>query len=179
MKGHGDEDRAGAGAGTRAGTRAGVEVNEGAQDGNGNRSGDWAGTGTGTGVETRRRTPDGNGDGNGDGREDSNGDGNWYEDNGNGNEDRIGEGGRGAKKRKKPLNSCRRHVGNGGDLGRKRGKCRKERVGTEAANPDKLESNKKTEGGAQDTQGSSKNCISRESASPLSRLIRGFLNKYH
>ena len=34
-------------------------------------------------------------------------------------------------------------------------------------------------GGAQGTQGSSKNCTSRESVSPLSRLIRGFCNKYH
>ena len=35
-------------------------------------------------------------------------------------------------------------------------------------------------GGAQGTQGSSKNCTSREeSVSPLSRLIRGFRNKYH
>ena len=81
-----------------------VEVNEGAQDENGDGSGDGVGTGTGTGVETRRRTPDGNGD----------------EDNGNGNEDRIGEGGREAKKRKKPQNSCRRHSGNGRDLGGKR-----------------------------------------------------------
>ena len=30
----------------------------------------------------------------------------------------------------------------------------------------------------QGTQGSSKNCTSRESVSPLSRLIRGFRNKY-
>ena len=29
----------------------------------------------------------------------------------------IGERGREAKKRKKPHRSCRRHVGNGGDLG--------------------------------------------------------------
>ena len=77
-------------------------------------------TGTGTEVETRRRTPGRNGDGNGDGREDSGGDGNGNEDNGNGNEDRIGEGGREAKKRKKPQNSCRRHVGNRRDLGGKR-----------------------------------------------------------
>ena len=34
-------------------------------------------------------------------------------------------------------------------------------------------------GGVQGTQGSSKNCTSRESVSPLSRLIRGFRNKYH
>ena len=43
------------------------------------------------------------------------------EDNGNGNEDRMREGGREAKKRKTPQNSCRRHVGNGGDLGGKKG----------------------------------------------------------
>ena len=59
-------------------------------------------------------------------------------------------------------------------------KCRKERVGPVAVNPDNLESNKEAEGGAQGTQGSSKICTrSRESVSPLSRLIRGFRNKYH
>ena len=42
------------------------------------------------------------------GSEGSSGDGNGDEDNGNGNEDRIGEGGKEAKKRKKPQNSCRR-----------------------------------------------------------------------
>ena len=138
VNGHGDGDGAGAGTGT------GVEVNEGAQDGNGDGSGD--GAGTGTGVETRRRTPDGNGDGNGDGREDSSGDGNGDEDNGNGNEDIIGEGGREAKKRNKPQNSCRRQVGNGGYLGGKRKKCRKERVGVVAANSDNLENIKEAEG---------------------------------
>ena len=30
---------------------------------------------------------------------------------------RIGEGGREAKRRKKPQNSCRRRAGNGGDMG--------------------------------------------------------------
>ena len=78
------------------------------------------GTGTGTGVETCRRTPDGDGDGNGDGSEDSSGDG-------NGDEDMIWEGGRKAKTRKKPQNGCRRQMGNGGDLGGTRNKCRKER----------------------------------------------------
>ena len=34
-------------------------------------------------------------------------------------------------------------------------------------------------GGAQGTLSLSKNCTSRESVSPLSRLIRGFRNKYH
>ena len=56
--------------------------------------------------------------------------------------------------RKKPQNSCRRHVGNGGDLGGKRKKLQaKERVGPVAANPDNLENNKEAEGGAQGTQG--------------------------
>ena len=64
----------------------------------------------------------------------------------NGNENRIGEGGREAKKRKKPQNSCRRRAGNGGDMGGKRKKCRKERVGSVAANPDNLGSNKEAGG---------------------------------
>ena len=34
-------------------------------------------------------------------------------------------------------------------------------------------------GGAEGTLSLSKNCTSRESVSPLSRLIRGFRNKYH
>ena len=38
---------------------------------------------------------------------------------------------------------------------------------------------KEAGGGAQGTQGLSKICTSRESVSPLSRLIRGFRNKYH
>ena len=97
-------------------------------------------------METRRRRPDGKGGRNGDGSEDSSGDGNGDEDNGNGNEDRIGEGGREMKKRKKPQNSCRRHVGNGGDLGGNREKCRKGRVGPVAANPDNLKSDKEAGG---------------------------------
>ena len=173
VNGHGDGDGAGGGTGME------VEVNEGAQDGDGDGREDGAGTGTGTGVETRRRTPDGNGNGNGDGSEDSSGDGNEDEANGNGNEDRIGEGGREAKKCKKPQNSCRRHVRSGGDLGGERKKRRKERVGPVAANPDNLESNKEAGGGAQGTLGSSKNCTSRESVPPLSRLIRSVCNKYH
>ena len=94
-------------------------------------------------------------------------------------ENRIGEGGREAKKRKKPQNSCRRRAGNGGDTGGKRKKCRKERVGSVADKPDNLESNKEAGGGAQGAHGSSKICTSRESVSPLSRLIRGFRNKCH
>ena len=46
-------------------------------------------------------------------------------------------------------------------------------------NPDNLGSNKEAGGSAQGAQGSSKICTSRESVSPLSRLIRGFRNKYH
>ena len=87
---------------------------------------------------------------------------------------RIGSG-RAEEKRKSARN---RKIA--GDTGGKRKKCRKERVGSViAANPDNLETNKEAGGGAQDTQGSSKSCTSRESASPLSRLIRGFRNKYH
>ena len=71
------------------------------------------GTGTGAGTETRRDR--------------------------NRNEDKIGEGGREAKKRKKPHKSCRRHVGNGRDLGGKRKKARQERAGSVAAKPNKLE----------------------------------------
>ena len=137
------------------------------------------GTGTGTGVETHRRTPDENGDGNGDGSEDSSGDGNGDHINGNGNEDRIEEGEREANKRNKPHKTCRRQVVNGGDLGGKRKTCRKERVGPVAANSYNLESDKEAEGGTQGTLGSSKSCTSRESVSPLSRLIRGFRKKYH
>ena len=61
----------------------------------------------------------------------------------------------------------------------KRKKCKKERVGLVAANPDNLGSNKEAGGGAQGDQSSSKISTSRESVSPLSRLIRVFCNKYH
>ena len=71
------------------------------------------------------------------------------------------------------------HAVNGGDTGGQRKKCRKEKVGSVAANPDNLESDTEAGGGAQGTQGSSRNCTSRESVSPLSSLIRGFRNKYH
>ena len=68
--------------------------------------------------------------------------------------------------------SCRLHVGNGGDLSGKR-------KTSSAANPDNLENGKEAEGGAQGTQGLSKNCTSRDMMPPLSRLVRGFRNKYH
>ena len=115
------------------------------------------------GVGTRRQIPDANGDGNGYGSEGSSGDGNGDDDKGNGNgkEDRIGEGGRETKKRKKPQNSCRYRAENGGDTGAKRKKCRKARLVSVAANPDNLKSNKEAGRGAQGTPGSSsKNCTS-------------------
>ena len=60
-------------------------------------------------------------------------------------------------------------------------KCtsRKGRIDSVAANPDNPESNKEAGGGAQGTQSSRNNCTCRESVSPLSRLIRGFRDKYH
>ena len=135
-------------------------------------------TGAGTGMETRGQTQDGNGDGSGDGNESSSGNGNRDE-NGDGNEDRIGQGEREAKERKKTHKCYGRCVENGGDLGGKKNKRRKETVGPVAANSDNLENNDEAGGGAQGTQGLSKNCTSRESVSPLLRLIRGFRNKYH
>ena len=108
-------------------------------------------------METRGLTLDGNGAGSGDGNENTSIDGN-----GDGNKDGIGEGGREAKKRKKPHRSCRHHVRNRGDLGGKRKKRRQERVDSVAANPDSLENSKEAGGGAQGTQGLSKNCTSKE-----------------
>ena len=169
--GDGNGDVNGHGDGDGAGVETGVGVNEGAQDGNGDGSGDRAGMGTE--VETHRRTPDRNGDGPKVSSEDGNGD------EGNGNEGRVGDGEKEAKKRKKPLNSCRRQGGNGGDFGGTRKRCRKGSVGPVAANSNIVEINKEAGGGAQGTLSLSKNCTSRESVSPLSRLIRGFRNKYH
>ena len=178
--GDGNGDVYGYGDGDKAGTGTGVEVNEGAQDGNGDGGGDGAGTGTETGVGSRRRTPDGNRDGNGNRSEDSGGDGNGDDDNGNGNENKIGEGGREAKSarnRKIVVDAVRETEETRME---KEIKCRKERVGSVAANPDNLESSKEAGGGAQGTQdSSSRNCTSRESVSPLSRLIRGYRSKYH
>ena len=57
---------------------------------------------------------------------------------------------------KKTQKSRRRHVGNGGDLDGKRKKSRKGGVGPVAANPDNLENNKEAGGGAQGTQGLSR-----------------------
>ena len=162
MNGGGDGD----GAGT------GVEANERTQDENRDGSEDGAGTGTGTrtGVKTRGRTQNGNGDGSWDENESSCGDG---------NEDRIGGGGGKTKRHRKPHESCKRDVGNGGDLGGNRGKRRQKSIGSVAADPDNLENRKKAERQAQGTQSLSKNCTGRKSASPLSRLVRGFHYKYH
>ena len=77
------------------------------------------------------------------------------------------------------IHSCRRQGGNGGDFGGTRKRCRKGSVGPVAANSNIVEINKEAGGGAQGTLSLSKNCTSRESVSPLSRLIRGFRNKYH
>ena len=164
VDGHGDGDGAGAGAG--------VEVNEGAQDVNGNR----AGTGTGTRVRTRRRTPDGKGTGTGM-------EARIVAEMGTGTGitgTRVGSGraeGRrkSARNRKIAVDAVRET----GETWVESEKCRKERVGSVAANPDNLGSNKEAGGGAQGAQGSSKICTSRESVSPLSRLIRGFRNEYH
>ena len=82
------------------------------------------------GVATRGQRQDGNGD--------------EYED---GIGEGEGEGEGEAKKSKKPQNTCRRHVGNGGDLGGKRKIRRKERVGPVAANSDNLDNSKKAGGG--------------------------------
>ena len=101
--------------------------------------------GMGTEVETHRRTPDGNGDGPKVSSEDGNGD------EGNGNEGRVGDGEKEAKKRKKPLNSCRRQGGNGGDFGGTRKRCRKGSVGPVAANSNIVEINKEAGGGAEGT----------------------------
>ena len=157
-----------------------MEANEGAQDKNGDGGGDGVGTETGTGAETRGRTQNTNGEGSGDGNKSSSGDGNEDEDGDEkGNEDRIGGGRVEAKKRKKSHKRCRLHVGNAGDVGGKRKKRRKKRVGPVAANPDNLPNNKRAGGGAQGTQSLSKNCTNRKSVFPSSRLIRGFYNKYH
>ena len=85
-------------------------------------------------MEANEGKQDGNGDASGDGNESSSGDGNGDED-GNGKEGGIGEGGGETKNRKKQHKSCSRHVGNGGDLSRKRKRRRQKRVGSVAADP--------------------------------------------
>ena len=147
--------------GDRAGTGTGVEVNEGAQDGIGDRSGDGAGTGTGTEARTiaemgTRTTIAGIGTRIGSGRAE--------------------ERRKSARNRKIVVDAVRE---TGETRVKREKKCRKERVGSVAANADNLESNKEAGRGAQGTQDSSKNCTTRESVSPLTRLIRGFRNKYH
>ena len=60
-------------------------------------------------------------------------------------------------------------------MGGKRKKRRQKSVGSVAADPDSLENSKEARREAQVTLGVSKNCTSRESVSPLSRLIKGFV----
>ena len=91
------------------------------------------------------------------------------DDNGNGNENRIGEGEREAKKRKKAQNSCRRRAGNGGDTGAKIKKCRKERVGSVAANPDNRESNKEAGWGGHKVLRAQVRVVQVERGCPLCR----------
>ena len=93
--------------------------------------------------------------------------------------DRIGKGEGEAGRRNKPDKSCRRDVRNGGDSGGKRGKHSQESAGSVAGDPVNIENSKQARREAQGTQGLWKDCTSRRSMSPLSRLIRGFRNKYN
>ena len=68
-------------------------------------------------------------------------------------------------------------MGNRGDLNGRRKVRRQERVGLVGVDPEDLENRKEVEKEAHAAQDLSKNC--RESMSPLSRLIRGFWNKYN
>ena len=70
-----------------------------------------------------------------------------------------------------PTYSCRRHVGNGGDLAGKRKKRRKKRVGPVAANnPDNLENKKEVGGGVKATQGLNENCSKAKRVCSLCRV---------
>ena len=98
------------------------------------------GTGTGVGTKTRAVAEMGTRMGTGTGT-------------------RTGSG-RAEERRRSARNrtSCRHGMGNGGDLGKKREKCRQESVGSVAANPDNLEHSKKPGRETQGIQGLSKNC---------------------
>ena len=153
---------------------------DGNRDEDRNQDGDGAGVRTKTGVETPRQTQNGSGDGSGDANKTNNEDGKVNEDEkGNGNENRIGKGGGEAKKRKKSHKTYGRPVGTWRNFGGKMKERRKESVGPVASIPGNLENNKEARAGAKGTQALSKKCTSRGSASPLSRLIRDFRNKYH
>ena len=56
--------------------------------------------------------------------------------------------------------------------------CRGESVGSVGADRGYLDDNKEEEREAQGAEGLNKNCTTRESMPPLSRLIRDFRNKY-
>ena len=127
--------------------------------------GDGDGAGTRTGGQASKRTQNRNGNGSRDGNESSSGDRN-----GDRNEDGIGEGKGEAKKRKKRHKSCRRDVGNGGDLGATRKKRRQDNVGAVATDPDNLKNSKEARRGAQGTKGLIVRIVQVERVCPLCRV---------
>ena len=163
------------------GVGGGIGVGSGNGDGNGDvdghGDGDGAGAGAGTGVEVNEGAQDGNGDGAGTGTEER-----TVAEMGTGTTKtgtRIGlgraEGRRKSARNRKIAVDAVRETGETWVESEKN--VEKKRVGLVAANPDNLGSNKEAVGGAQGAQGSNKICTSRESVSPLSRLIGGF--QYH
>ena len=80
--------------------------------------------------------------------------------------------------REKPQKSYGRDVENERDSGGRKKYQRQKSVGSVNANPKDPENSKEAVGEAQETRGLSKNCTSRQSVSPLSRLIRRFRNKF-
>ena len=83
------------------------------------------------------------------------------------------DGSGGAKRRKKPLKSCRREVENGGKVGGRVKQRRVESMGSVRADPGYLANSinsKEAEREAQGAEGLRKKC--RDTVSPLSRLIR-------
>ena len=124
-----------------------MEANEetpgGNEDGGGNGNSDDHEMGTGTGAETATKMGTGSG---------------------------KAEGGREAKKLKKPHKSCRRHVGNGRDLCAESKTRRQERVGSVAANPDNVESNKEAGRGKDEVPMAYVRTIQVERVYPLCRV---------
>ena len=127
-------------------------------------------------INTHTHTRDRDGDEGGDGNESSSGDRNRNEDgdgdgDGDGVEGGIGAGGGGGKKLKKPRTSYRRDVGNGVNLGGKRKKRRHERVGSVAADPDKLQ-NSKEQGRKHKAFRASVRAVQVERVCPLYRSVQ-------
>ena len=163
-----------------------MEANEGTQDGSGDGSGDGAGTGTGTGQERERERGQG-----------------WRHvdkhrmgtetktkavaEMGTGTRMGTGTGtrtesGRAEERRRSARNRTRvvHAMWETGEPRVEREKdVRQERDASVAADSDNLDNRKEAGGEAQGTHGLGKDRTSRESAFPLSRLIRGFRNKYH